>query len=1136
MKSSVCKKKQNLKGARWWLLIAVLSILSVAVIVPILDISWQAPGLQKNLLVGLLAASLAALSFLLFLEYQLGKFAQPRGHEPQAGAEIVWHDTQGRYQMMFDNNVDAMLVWRVDDGCITGVNAAFCKVTGYRKEQVIDSSVLALAALYDSSEQERLSALFAQQGYIENEAAYIHLRDGSRILAAASAVTLMLHGKPHVVAKIRDISALKEAELRLQQSEALLRSTLALSDEGILMLATDGQVLSANARFMALWQIPPSLVEAKENELLIAYMQEQLRGPEDFLALLQRRDLSEEVVRDTLNFKDGRVYTCYIRAMNVGEERGSIWCFKDTTEQAKANARLEEREEIFRSIVTQANDGILMLDVETQRFIEFNDAACQMAGYSRAEFSALTWSDLQLALDTSEGRDRLLSSVEQRVSVFESQHRAKDGHDYAVRVSNRAIRLHERDYIIVIITDISERKLIEAAQRIAAIAFESQEGMMITDANQRIIKVNRAFTEITGYSSEEVLGNTPNMLSSGCHETDFYQSIWKTIAQVGAWEGEIWNKRKNGQIYPEHLMITAVTDAQGQITHYVGTLTDSTEREEAWSQLRKAAEALAQANAQIEEERALLAERVEERTQQLQHANKAKDAFLATMSHEIRTPLGGMLGMMDLLGRSGLEGKQKEMFQVAQNSGKNLLHIVDDILDWSKMEAGRLVLEPQITSLEEVLKYVVASYRHLAEAKDIHLHYVFDARIAAAHLLDPMRVAQILSNFTSNAIKFTLHGTIELGATWLARQEESEVVRLTVKDTGVGIAQSQQEQLFRQYEQGSTDTARMYGGTGLGLGICRRLAEMMEGVLGVDSEMGKGSSFHLTCRLAVANSPAQLAQRTRMAEQPDQGHEPDKLPLRADGKPATILIADDHPVNRMLLKQQLQLLGLQVESASSGIPALAVWRDGHFDLLITDCHMPEMDGYELTRNIRNIERLESRSRMPVLAWTANVLSDEHQRCAEAGMDAVLTKPTELSELSAKLSHWLEKSSNFLVEMKHKDGGAEGVVIDMAVLAKIAKRAVSQVAMLREFDVHNGRDVAILLAALKAGDPAAVVRSAHRVKGASYMVGALELAELCSLIERAVTQGEMDGARRVAESALPLALKRLDEFIAKFVAD
>lgn len=883
MKSRVLKFFQDIKGWRLWLLISALVMVGVEIIVMVMDMWLKGLVLQDDLLIGLVAVGFVSPTFLFLTEYLRGEFVKQREHRLQLETVKELNDMQGSYQSMFDKNADAMLVRRVSDMRITDVNEAFCKLSGYSKAQVLGKDTLQLEVWNDISDRERMLAMLVQQGHCEEVEVGLILSDGSKMWASVSAVTLMLHGEPHVLATIRDIS---------------------------------------------------------------------------------------------------------------------------------------------------------------------------------------------------------------------------------------------------------ERKRIEAELRIAAIAFESQEGMMITDADKRMLKVNHAFTQITGYSSEEILGKTTSVLSSDNHNAAFYQDMWQSIADNGVWEGEIWDKRKNGQHFPLHLTITAVTDQNGLVTHYVGTLTDSTEREETLDKLRKAAEDLAQANAQIEDERALLVERVEERTLQLRHANQAKDAFLATMSHEIRTPLGGMLGMMDLLGRSGLEGKQKEMFLVAQNSGKNLLHIVDDILDWSKIEAGKLLLVPQAASLEEVLKSVVATYSQLAGTKDIHLHYGFDARLAEGHLFDAMRVAQILNNFTSNAIKFTTHGSIEVAATLLARQDGSEEVRLTVKDTGAGIAQSQQERLFQQYEQASADTARMYGGTGLGLAICRRLAEMMEGSLGVESEVGKGSSFHLTLRLAVANPQAQQMLRTRLAEEQDR--EPDKLPLMADGRPATVLLVDDHPVNRMLLKQQLQLLGLQVESASSGVPALPLWRDGNFDLLITDCHMPEMDGYELTRNIRNIERLESRPRMPVLAWTANVLSEEHQRCAEAGMDAVLTKPTELSELSAKLSHWLSLGRSVAVETKQIQDCTSGAVIDMAVLVKIAKRPVSQAAMLREFEVHNRNDVANLLVSLKEGNPAAVVRSSHRVKGASHMVGALELVALCSRIEESVNLGDMAAARLHAASRLPGTITRLEEFIARFV--
>ena len=1134
VESTVLSYLQRCKGWRLWLSITVLIVLCVEVVVSLMDLILKSQVLQDDLVIAFVTTGFVAPTFLLFIEYLLGEFAKQREHVLQAEADKVLSDMQANYRLMFDKNADVMLVRRVSDMRITDVNEAFCRATGYSKEEVIGKNTLELGVWHDMAVRERMLAILAQQGYCENVEASFMLRDGSVILASVSAVTLMLYGEPHVVATIRDISSRKESEIRLLKSETLLRSTLESTDEGILMIAEDGRVLSANSRFLELWRVSPSLVAAGQDDLLLAHVLEQLCDPDAFMALVQSLYQSEAESRDTLKFKDGRVYARFSRTLSIAGQRGRIWCFTDITEQARAQAQLEEREEIFRSIVTRANDGIVMIDVETMRFVEVNDAVCRMSGYSREEFERMTLADLQAEFDRAGSAERLRKSVTMGESVFETRHRHKDGQVYEVRVSNKALQLHGRDHIVAIVTDISERKQIEAELRIAAIAFESQEGMMITDAEKRLIKVNRAFTTITGYSSEEVLGRTPAVLSSGRHGADFYRAMWQRINSYGSWDGEIWNKRKNGQIHPEHLTITAVSDAQGQVTHYVGTLTDTTEHVEALVKLHQAAVDLATANAQIEDERALLAERVEERTIQLQHANKAKDTFLATMSHEIRTPLGGMLGMMDLLSRSGLEGKQREMFEVAQSSGKNLLHIVDDILDWSKIEAGKMELVPRVARLEEVLKSVESTYRQVAAAKDIHLHYIWDERLSAAHLLDSMRIAQILNNFTSNAIKFTQHGSIEISARLMARQDGSEEVRLSVKDTGAGIEATQQERLFQQYEQASAETARMYGGTGLGLAICRKLAEMMEGSLGLESELGKGSNFYLTLRLAVANTAAQKTMLKAKNEAQSQSGEVEKLPLMLGNHAAAVLLVDDHPVNRMLLKQQLQLLGLQVECANSGGPALALWRDGRYDLIITDCHMPEMDGYELTRAIRDVERLEARPRMPVIAWTANVLSEEKQRCQAAGMDAVLTKPTELAELRAKLQHWLAQDMTRSAQQSNAAENAVESVIDMQILSKVAKRPVAKVAMLREFNVHNRHDVANLLAALQDGNPSTVVRSANRLKGASHMVGAMELVEVCSKIEGAVTKGDMATARRIAETTLPVTVSRLEAFITRFV--
>ena len=774
----------------------------------------------------------------------------------------------------------------------------------------------------------------------------------------------------------------------------------------------------------------------------------------------------------------------------------------------EAQDALAVREEIYRSIVEQANDGIVMLDVETQCFVEFNDAACHSLGYDRAEFANLNVADIQSLLNR-EGVElaRPAAHPVDEQPVFETLYKHKDGSLRDVRVSNRMLALHGKAYVAAIWTDITASKRTEVELSIAATAFESQYGMMITDAQQRLLRVNRAFTQITGYSVADVLGKSPRILSSGRQEKAFYDAMWNSIRNTGVWEGEIWNQRKNGEIYPESLLITAVKNKSGQVTNYVGALTDNTERTMVLQQLRITAGELVAANQQIEEERAMLAIRVAERTAQLREANHAKDSFLATMSHEIRTPLSGLLGMLELLSVSGLNDKQQEMFAVARNSGKSLLHIVDDILDWSKIEAGKLLLAPSVTSIQQMLNNIVATYSQLASSKGLQIDSHVDESLSCAHLIDALRVTQILNNFASNAIKFTEHGCVEIIASLVTRQDGTELVRFCVKDSGIGIEKANQARLFRSYEQATSDTSRMYGGTGLGLAICWRLAELMEGTLSVESAVGQGSVFSLTVRLPVANIEAQDELQTKLAEHVEQARHygVEVMPLLRDGRKLSILVVDDHPVNRLVLKQQLELLGVQATTAVSGVPALVLWQQGAFDAVITDCHMPDMDGYELTHNIRLIEQQRQSARTPIIAWTANVLVEEVQRSLAAGMDDLLTKPTELAELRAKLLKCLADVEPQAVAVSF-DSAAVAEAIDFSVLQKIALRPAAQAEMLQAFNFHNRNDMVNLYAALQDANPAVVANSAHRIKGASYMVGALPVSEVAALIETAVSQG------------------------------
>lgn len=594
-------------------------------------------------------------------------------------------------------------------------------------------------------------------------------------------------------------------------------------------------------------------------------------------------------------------------------------------------------------------------------------------------------------------------------------------------------------------------------------------------------------------------------------------------------------------IYAQQTDVFSATDVElltkmsNDLAFGVKSLQARHERDIALEALSVTALQLERANQQIEEERALLAKRVEERTTQLSLANKAKDAFLATMSHEIRTPLGGLLGMMELLQLSAMDSKQQNMFEVARHSGKSLLRIVDDILDWSKIEAGKLAIVASPASLPETLHIIRDSYSEAAAAKGIQLQLNIDPNLGKVHHFDPVRVAQILHNFTSNALKFTQLGSIEISATGLSREQDKEVVRLCVKDTGIGISATHIRRLFEHYEQASEDTARMYGGTGLGLAICRSLAALMSGELSVESKLGYGSTFCLTIALPIAtDSTFPLDAQTR--ESDDDTH-PHLGKLNIDDRSVKVLLVDDQPVNRMLLKQQLEIFEVDVDAAADGAEALALWQDGEYDLIITDCHMPEMDGYEFTRNVRDIEQTKGARHTPIIAWTANVLSDERGRSMAAGMDDMLTKPTELHTLQEMLLKWLP----FAISTKQlttptaislsKD---ELALLDCTVLKKLARNHDAQIELLRAFVIHNREDLHELEQALEGTECELIARSAHRIKGAARMVGAHLLQRLCARIELVAQQGELLEARSLAHQELSSITIETESAISKYI--
>ena len=520
--------------------------------------------------------------------------------------------------------------------------------------------------------------------------------------------------------------------------------------------------------------------------------------------------------------------------------------------------------------------------------------------------------------------------------------------------------------------------------------------------------------------------------------------------------------------------------------------------------------------------------------------NRAKSVFLAVMSHEIRTPMNGVLGMLELLSLTKLDAEQRRTLDVVRESGKSLQRIIDDILDFSKIEADKLEIRPEPTSIRELIEAAQNIYSGTASTKGVIIDYSTDPRISPAVLVDGLRLRQILNNFISNAVKFTVDGSIQIKAEWIGRANNEERVRFSVRDTGTGISPEAQKRLFQPFVQASADTAHQFGGTGLGLTICKRLADLMGGSIEMESELGKGTTMMLTLSMPIAD-PADVAAPERALKQEQFAaavaagrRAPSVATAEAEG--TLVLVVDDHPTNRALLCRQINTLGYAGEAAENGVDALHKWKSGRFSLVVTDCNMPKMDGYELARSIREAEAANGGKRTPIIACTANASADVAEACFAAGMDDYLPKPVGLSLLSNKLKTWLPIREAAASRPAKPEAPAELAVhsdrdppIDTSVLVAVCGGdAAAQSEILAEFRQANEADAVALKEGVAAADAARITHISHSMKGASRMVGANALAVVCEHIEQA---GRANDLRLVTAhmDAFEHELRRVDGY-------